>query len=226
MLWVASAPPYDTSFPARAWAELLDLPTPAFAGARRVADAVRWLEHEGFLDARRSPGRPPEVLLKKENGSGEPYVMPAKARKDPSTGRLGWDDWYFKLPASLWTNGWMASLSGAGIALLLVLSERGADGKQAWVSPSRARVNYQVSEDTWTKGTKELHSAGLVHVGRKSVTAQEFGGWLRFRNTYRLDLSRLGTRPPGQADTAGASQSETSRAVRSRKRTVPRRLSA
>lgn len=151
--------------------------------------------------------------------------MPAKAPKDPSTGRLGWDNWYFKLPASLWTNGWMASLSGAGLALLLVLSDMGADGKQAWVSPSRARVSYELSEDTWTKGTKELQSAGLVHVGRRSVSAQEFGGWLRFRNTYQLDLRRLATHPFRRAAEPSGSKFEKSKGGRSRKATARRRAS-
>src|SRR4051812_10374162 len=39
-LWLGAAPPHELTYPARAWAELLDLDDPETAGARRVADAV------------------------------------------------------------------------------------------------------------------------------------------------------------------------------------------
>ncbi len=118
-----------------------------------------------------------------------PYTLPAKSPKDPLSGRLGRADWYIKLPASLWTSGLFSVVSGTGLALLLVLMELGADTQRHWLAPSQARLRYELSEDAWTKGTRELSQLGALRIGRKALTEKEFGGWLRFRNTYRLDLS-------------------------------------
>jgi len=42
-LWFA-ANPHDLAYPARAWATLLGLPDPAGRGARRINEAILWLE--------------------------------------------------------------------------------------------------------------------------------------------------------------------------------------
>jgi hypothetical protein len=56
LLWLSSGYPHETSFPASAWAELLDLDDPLGRGARRVNEAVGWLESERFIDVERKRG--------------------------------------------------------------------------------------------------------------------------------------------------------------------------
>ena len=97
--------------------------------------------------------------------------------------------------------------STPAIALLLVVRDsqpleellaQGGDRYRAshptWVSPSVARGLYVISEDTWTRGVRELSDVGILQVGRRSV-----GGDFerrRMRNVWTLKLGRL-TEPIG-----------------------------
>ncbi len=184
LLWIAASPPHDVSFPARAWAELLDLPDPAGRGERRVRDAIDWLEKRRFIHVERNSGRPPRIFLLREDGSGEPYSIPGKAEHGKD-GKFPSEHLYKTLPPTFWTAGWGVVLSGAAIAILLALLQLDrSDGEAVWVSPAEARRRFGLSEDTWTKGSKELRARGLLTVGRKPVS-EEFG-WRRVRNTYQL----------------------------------------
>ena len=62
LLWMAANPPYDVTFPARAWAELLGLPNPEGKGDRRVRDAIDWLADQGLITVTRSPWSPCDDL--------------------------------------------------------------------------------------------------------------------------------------------------------------------
>jgi hypothetical protein len=158
-----------------------------------VRDAIVWLERRSFIRLERAPGRPAKVFLQREDGTDRRYVIPAKAPKDKSTGKLHESDWYVRLPASFWTNGWSASLSTAAISILLVMLVLArAGGEWFWISPAEARRRFALSEDTWTRGTAELRKVGLIEVGRQTVS-EEFG-WKRVRNRYALDLSALDQR--------------------------------
>lgn len=196
MLWMAANEPHDVSFPARAWAELLDLPNPEGSGDRRVRDAIDWLVEHDFIHVERRPGRPATVFLKREDASGRQYVIPATAPKDAETGKLPEGDWFVGLPATFWVNGWPLVLSAAGLALLLVMLvlARQSGGGPFWISPAEARRRFGLSEDTWTKGTSELREYGLLHVGRLPVS-EEFG-WRRVRNMYTLNLEPLQRQAP------------------------------
>jgi hypothetical protein len=197
MLWMAAGEPHDITFPARAWAELLDLPSPEGNGDRRVRDAIDWLEHHGFVSIQRQPGRPATITLLREDGSRRAYVVPAAAPKDQGTKKIGDEHWHVRLPAIFWVNGWMVALSGTAVAILLVMLvlERQSRGPRLWISPAEARRRFALSEDTWTKGTAELRKHGLLVVGRRPIS-EEFG-WRRVRNTYSLDLDELQRRAPG-----------------------------
>lgn len=200
MLWMAAGPPHDITFPARAWAELLDLPEPEGNGDRRVRDAIDWLAERKFIAVERQQGRPSTVYLLQEDGSESPYVVPAKGTKDPETKKLAEEHWYVTLPPTFWTMGWIRVLSPAAIALLLVMLvlAREATGR-FWISPAQARQRFGLSEDTWTKGTAELREHGLLAVSRKPVS-EEFG-WKRVRNRYALNLEPLQSRPAGRSKT-------------------------
>ncbi len=79
MLWVGANPPHDVTYPARAYAELLGLPKPETTGARRVLDAIDWLEQRRFLTVENRPGHPSRVTLLRELADGQPYTVPGAA---------------------------------------------------------------------------------------------------------------------------------------------------
>ena len=213
LLWVAAAPPHQTTYPARAWAELLDIDDDGASGARRVADALRWLEAHRLVALEHRPGLPPTVMLLREDGTGRPYRIPGGAMKEldsrdeeSGSGRSRSEHSYIQLPATFWTSGWAAVLTAPAIAMLLVLlSELGkrtvllrkgveASSQPIWLSPAWADARFQLSEDTRSTGFKELRVHGLIAMKRRSV-ARTFFDMRRMRNVYFLDPSRLDAGP-------------------------------
>jgi hypothetical protein len=142
--------------PARSWAETLDLHDPDRNGARRVNDAIDWLHQHGFLAAERGRGTPGIVRLLSPTGTGEKYARPAPNAR------------YVRLPLGVWQEGWIVRLSGSALALLIILLDMqgGRSGPQS-IAPSRARELYDLSADTWTKGTHELREFGLLEISRE-----------------------------------------------------------
>lgn len=175
MLWLAPRRtrremPFRSSF----WAELLDLDDPSGRGARRIGEAISWLEQQHFISAIRRPGYAPQVTLLDERGGGVKYEHPPGS--------------YIKLPAEFWTRRWIQDLSGAALALfLVVLAELYRYGPRLsfWVAPKVARAAYGLSADTWTKASGELSDLGLVHIGRAKLRGAHVD-ILKKRNTYRL----------------------------------------
>jgi hypothetical protein len=198
LLWFAAAYPYDVTYPARAWAALLDLPDVEGAGARRINQAFGWLEKHDFIAVQARPGHPSRVTLLSDLGGGGEYSVPGaeynKLRGAPAPVRD--QHRYIQLPATAWTSGWIATLSGPGLAMLLVLltelGPRDADSTDLWFSPRVADMKYALSEDTRTAGIRELTNAGLVLVRRRPVSTDPFE-MRRRRNVYRLRLDRLGS---------------------------------
>lgn len=60
---------HQVTFPARSWAELLDLDDPAGAEQRRIRAAVSWLEDAGLVLVDRPACEPPTITLLREDGS-------------------------------------------------------------------------------------------------------------------------------------------------------------
>jgi hypothetical protein len=184
---------HTVTWPARAWAALLDLPDPGRRGDRRVREAIRALERAHLLTAGREPGQPIQLSLRSDDGRDEPYTHPgaaAHAAKEAGEFDLS-KHGFVQLPPSFWTQGWAIVLSGPGVAMLLVmlmLTENGAK-TQIWIAPPQARSRFGLSEDTWTRGVAELRRHGVLEVRRKPVSP-DFG-WGRVRNTYTLNRDRL-----------------------------------
>jgi len=208
LLWVAGGGSDERhrtkAYPARAWAGLLDLPDPEGNGQRRIRDAIGWLEDEGLVRTMRTPGRPMALQLLLEDGSGHAYFDPAGAanKKKKSGATLTGSDLYIGVPASFWTDGWLVTLSGRALAMMLVIahltfSER---DEWPWVSPARARHLYGLSEDTWSKGIAELKARRIIEIRKRPVGEDDFD-FRRVRNTYRLPredhqiVLPVGTRP-------------------------------
>jgi hypothetical protein len=182
---MARKPPHHTTYPARAWAELLGLQDPEGNGARHIIDAVTWLTRAGFVRVERKPGKPSILYLLDDAGTRKDYRPPHRLRRP-----------YVKVPSCFWTKGWHTVLSGTAVALLLVMLDQQSykpAENSFWVSPSRAKELYALSPDTWTRGVAELRVHGLVDVVRIPVSL-DFG-WRRLRNTYRLNLRQLEEHP-------------------------------
>ncbi|MET7695123.1 hypothetical protein ABZT06_45740 [Streptomyces sp. NPDC005483] len=182
-----------------AWATLLDLPDPEKAGARRISDAQAWLEEHRFIEVRRT-GRLNLVTVLDENGRGEPWVAPgAAAKKEKETSDpadLGvLLHRYIQIPKTFWTCGHIAVLSGAAVAMFLaLLCENGGLGEDLplWFSPREAEGRFALSEDTRSKGLRELADAGLVTTKRRPVNETDFQAEaLYMRNVHFLRMERL-----------------------------------
>jgi hypothetical protein len=198
ILWLAAAPPHDVAYPARAWATLLGLPDPGGRGARRINDAISWLEEQRFLTVEAVPGHPNRLTLLEESGTGRRYRVPgaaySKGKKREIKPEVLERHRYVKIPPEFWTSGWLATLSASGVAMLLVLlaekSGRSYYSDDVWLSPDVARMRYVLSEDTRGAGLDELRRAQIVTVKRRSVGGDVFDR-RRFRNVYDLHIDRL-----------------------------------
>lgn len=193
-LWFAVSPPHDLAYPARAWALLLGLDGPEGKGVRRVRQGIAALRDAGLVAVEPMPGRPGRIFLLDESGSTERYTLPGGEYSKVRGSDEAWRHRYVQLPDTLWTNGWIATLSGASIAMLLVLfaelGGRAPGTTDVWFSPRVALDTYGLSEDTRSKGLRELRAAGIVSARRKAV-ARSGLDFRRVRNTYRLNLARL-----------------------------------
>ncbi|MGW4623454.1 hypothetical protein [Streptomyces sp. NPDC004592] len=185
------------TFAGRAWATLLDLRDPAAAGARRISDAQAWLAQNDFVEVVSQMGRPNQIVVLDESGNGKPYVAPgAAARKEAADNAMGLGaifNRYVQIPDAFWTSGYLTVLSGAGVAMFLVLlCERGpgTNEEALWFSPKDAERRWALSEDTRSKGLRELAQAGLVRTKRRSINPTDFEV-LHVRNVHYLDLDRL-----------------------------------
>jgi hypothetical protein len=198
LLWQAGGGDerHSVTWPARAWAELLDLPDPEHRGDRRIRDAIRSLERSGLVSTQRKPGQPITLTLQSDDGSREPYQHPGEAaRTTKERGELDPKDLYVQLPSEFWTKGWALVLSGPGLAMLLVMLMLTQNGSLTgvWVSPQHARARFGISEDTWTRGVAELQELSVLEIRRRPVS-EDFG-WRRLRNTYKLNIARLSEKP-------------------------------
>ncbi len=190
-LWLARNATRDRAvfaYPAQQLAALLGLPAPRSAGARRVQEALRWLEEEGFVALDRRHGDATRVHLLDDAGSGDPY-RPAGPLAVPAPKRAQKDreqHFYVKLDARLWTEGWITELSGAAIAMLLacLYEQRGRPDEPIWISPRVGRERYDLSDETRNKGFRELVDKGLLELLRRPVPTTSFDERFRARNVY------------------------------------------
>ncbi|WPO88874.1 hypothetical protein SCB71_21190 (plasmid) [Herbiconiux sp. KACC 21604] len=194
-LMMATRPPHDTKVSAKELAEMLHLPDPESAGSRRVNKAFADLQENELVRRERNPGHVPSTVVLFPGGGGEE-----------------WDDTklqegYITLPIELWERGWIVTLSGTAIALLVILREL-TGGRSAprgiYVEAHRKR-EYGLSDDTWTKGTKELREAGLLRIIEEVETSR---GEPRRRNLHTLLLDNLKNYHPGEVPEDAAAASE------------------
>ena len=197
LLWVGSAPPHDLNFPARVWAELLDLPNPDGSGGRQIRSALRWLADHGFVVLLDSGQQWPTVRLLEETLTGVGYSVPGATLSALGPAEDRTEHFYVTLPPSLWLNGWIARLNGPALAMLLVVLDAGAGAEQGtpvWFSPRAFAERYGLSDGTRATGVAQLVDEGLIVTGKRPV-GRDAASPLRMRTTYTLYLSRLDSTP-------------------------------
>lgn len=175
------------------WAGALGLPDPDGAGARRVSDALLWLERggpegaaapgSGLIQLDKTRGEASTVTLLDPRGGGGPHRSPKMAGE----GR------WVSVPLGLWREEWIVVLSTTELAVLLVLIElTGGATDPTFVATGR-HEQYGLSPDTWRLATRGLRAHGLIEVG--SVLDGEDMDKRRRRNTYVVEKLRL-VQPP------------------------------
>jgi hypothetical protein len=164
---------------AQALAALLDLPEKG--GGRRVNAALNWLERERMITRITRPGRAPEVTVLNPDGSGTEWVRSSGAR-------------WITLPIEFWREGWIHRLSGRAVAVYIALRELvGGKSDPRGEYMDRYRKNqYGMSNDTWTRATKELVELGLLQVSVEMAGDDE----IRFRKRNRYTLRELRSPSP------------------------------
>lgn len=201
LLWFASSPPHDATYPARAWAALLGLNDPEGNGARRINDAFAWLDENRFVKLVRQPGHPSTAYLRMETGSGAPYDVPGAVMRGipDQLKQARAPHRYFQIPASFWVNGWVVELSGAATVMLLALmaeTREGEETKGTWFSQSVAAERFKLSPQTRSKGLRELEYQHLIGVRRESLADQDPFAPMKTRNVYTLRREALAENVP------------------------------
>lgn len=172
MTMLAAGPKHDIrSIPARTWAQMLALPDPEVNGARRITDALNWLQHEKLVKLDSRQGMPKDVTLLSPSGSGRGYSWRGS--------------WYISMPIGFWKHEWIYQLSGTAVAFLLVLRDMRSNKPETdppWLTTAQ-KERYGFSEDTWTRVTKELVKDHRILTVRRKPQGKEFD-YRRLRNTY------------------------------------------
>ena len=149
---VASAPPFNSHRSAAVWARALRY-TGVSADEQTVSRIWRRLERLRLV-TRSKHGRLANVTLLREDGSGEPYVLPATAG-DP----------YLQLPVAYWRDEdqWCSKLGLPAKAMLLVALSL----PPPFVLPvEKAPQWYGISADTAQRGLASLQKHDVLKVAR------------------------------------------------------------
>jgi hypothetical protein len=159
---MASSDPWNCRLPSDAWAEALGLNDGADMDSARtaVSKTMRRLEQRNLITRQRSK-RLSNVILLKEDGSGEPYDRPRSH--------------YFQLPHAYWLEGHYTSLSLPG-KILLLIALFSPDGFP--LPYNKAPDWYGISEDSAEDGLRELRKKDLLGVERRWIKApRSKTGW-------------------------------------------------
>lgn len=122
----------------------------ADTGSRRANDAKKWLESNKLITSAPLPDGKPGLLILHPDGSGDQWE--------------GNGPRWVGLPLGLWGNNWILRLSGRAIAVLMALIELngGSDHPDGELMSGHRKRQYGLSDDTWTRATKELERLGLL----------------------------------------------------------------
>ncbi len=168
--------PHRVTTTAAAIAENLGFP--ASLGVRRVNGALKKLEAMKLISVESPPGLTRTFEILNPDGSGEQW-------SDRAVG-----DRWITLPIALWRRGWLLSLSGRALAILIVLKELTGGRKDHKASADGLRKRaYGFSDETWKRACDELEARGLLTTVMKPEKNSQ--GEPRRRLVYQLHLDVL-----------------------------------
>jgi hypothetical protein len=134
---MATRKPYDISRPPSPayWARMLGVT--GEPPARRVADALHWLDREGFIRLTPRKGTLPLITLLTPQSPGRPgldYERPIERGER-----------WIGLPLTLWTKGWIIDLPATSLALIMVVRDVQQGRDAARYVPGDERTMYGLS---------------------------------------------------------------------------------
>lgn len=179
LVMMATKFPYDVNVAHKSLATMLYWSVDLGVGARKVARHIKLLSDPSM----------PLVKVDTPSGKVSKYTV-----LDPAGNGKSWSGntgkgVYIGIPISLWSEGWISKLSPRGLGLYLVLLEltRGSAHRRGWAGGARKR-SYALSDDTWTRATRELEQLGLLEI---HVEVESVNGEPRKRNVYHLIMEAL-----------------------------------
>jgi hypothetical protein len=180
---IATSEPFDIRNPPTAMTLARTLDLPPDTGPRRITSNMKWLAANRFIELTKRPGLTPSIQLLDPRSIGKPMSDPRRGGR------------YVTFPIGFWSHGWLLHLSPVAIAVMFALREHlGGKPNVARYMLRDRRDSYELSHDTWTRGTRELEDAGLLTVKRVPQGDEYF--YTRLRNAYQLDTSPLNVPVP------------------------------
>lgn len=161
--------PHTTDFTYEQWATLLGRSDAGgVAAAAAVRRAMVTLAREGLVLADRFQGSKPRLQLGLESGMPGKFKTYRKpAREKPKVGAFDDADVWMLLPPELWTNGWIATLSGRALITYLVIARQSEIQKPAFLTDDVRVKHYAiVDEEVIGEGAAELDFYEIIR--RKS----------------------------------------------------------
>lgn len=159
--------PHTTDFTYEEWATLLGRSDAGDGGAAAAAvrRAVVTLGREGLILADRSQGAKPRLQLGLESGTPgrfKTYVKPK--REKPTAGAFDDADVWMLLPPELWTNGWMAALSGRALLTYLVILRQTEVHTPAFLTDENRKKYFAIAdEEVIGEGAAELDYYEIIN---------------------------------------------------------------
>ncbi|WP_424532518.1 hypothetical protein ACOZ38_19825 [Sphaerisporangium viridialbum] len=168
---------WSTTHPIRVWARAFGTTETAAptSASNAVSKLLQKLEEQKLIERhRRGRSRNIQVILKREDGLGDPYTRPDGKHAA---------DRFLKLPHVFWLDGWIDKLKLPGLAMLLVaLCE-----KHGFQLPTEKMPTwYGWSADTAERGLGELEDVGILgKIRNRRVEPLSASGY-GIVNTYYL----------------------------------------
>jgi hypothetical protein len=169
------------------WYRRLGLPTGGNS-YRVLRYNLEWLAAHKFIEVKKRGGYGPAIKLLHIDGTGRPYEKPSSP--------------YCQLPATAFTNGWLAHLSPTAMSVALMIdNQRRRHDLDKPLGERTAAIygydmnRYALSADAWRRGAQELAKEGLLTYELKQ-TAED----AQTRNRY-LPIEAGWDHTPGSTET-------------------------
>lgn len=126
------------------------LALPPQTGPRRVADAMRWLRSNSFIEVEPQVGQPGMITLL--DGGDPPSDLSNRDRNGN----------YVSVPIELWTSGHFLQMKAREVAIFIAIWDVTSNSAKEGSLTGYRKAQYGISDDTWTRALKELRVRNLI----------------------------------------------------------------